>query len=436
MQHSDDSGDRPRAGEAPDRTERARAEQVRAARAARHRRWADLQVEEAMRRGDFEGLRGTGRPLDLSDRHDPNWWVKKLIAREKIDVASPPAIALRLEDERLDAVLDAEATEREVRRHVADFNRRVIDARRQLLGGPPVITALRDADEEVARWRARRDERRAAYAARQAEQAEQAASAARRRDGRRGGRRGVAARLRRRRGRDDRGRDEDGRSRVLVALAAGTATALAVGVGIAVSGSGGSPDGPATDAAAPAPTGEPASPPAASPSPPPDDTATPARTRCSQGRGPFRPTEVSIPGVDRAIEVVYPARLDSGIPGTPALTSEGKAQMAFDTANRIAPGAPEGNALFNAHTWPDGSALGNALLQDLRVGDALRVRGGDGRTQCYRLARRVQVPATVSGAQYYRRTGDPRMAIVVCSGDRDAAGNWSHRTLFFAAPVA
>ena len=42
-----------------------------------------------------------------------------------------------------------------------DFNARVIDARRQLQGGPPVITKTRDVDVELDRWR----ERRAAAAA-------------------------------------------------------------------------------------------------------------------------------------------------------------------------------------------------------------------------------------------------------------------------------
>ena len=51
-------------------------------------------------------------------------------------------------------------TEKQVRDMLADFNARVIDARRQLQGGPPVITKTRDVDAEVARW----NERRAARA--------------------------------------------------------------------------------------------------------------------------------------------------------------------------------------------------------------------------------------------------------------------------------
>jgi hypothetical protein len=46
-----------------------------------------------------------------------------------------------------------------VRRTVEDFNKRVVEARRQLQGGPPVVTKTRDVDEEVERWRGRLRER-------------------------------------------------------------------------------------------------------------------------------------------------------------------------------------------------------------------------------------------------------------------------------------
>jgi hypothetical protein len=48
-------------------------------------------------------------------------------------------------------------SERAVREILDDFNRRVTEARRQLRGGPPVVTALRDVDTEIARWQERRD---------------------------------------------------------------------------------------------------------------------------------------------------------------------------------------------------------------------------------------------------------------------------------------
>ena len=123
--------------------------------------WVDMQVRRAVERGDFDDLPGAGKPIrDLGSAHDPDWWVKRLVEREQITGVLPPALALRKEDAELDDALDRETTETGVRRVVGDFNRRVVEARRQLTGGPPVITPTRDEDAEVAAWRARRVERR------------------------------------------------------------------------------------------------------------------------------------------------------------------------------------------------------------------------------------------------------------------------------------
>jgi DnaJ-like protein len=123
--------------------------------------WVDLQVRKAMERGEFDNLPGAGKPIKgLGGTHDPDWWVKSLVEREQITGVLPPALALRKEDAELDALLDREGSEEGVRRAVQEFNRRVVDARRQLLGGPPVITPTRDEEAEVVAWRARRAERR------------------------------------------------------------------------------------------------------------------------------------------------------------------------------------------------------------------------------------------------------------------------------------
>ena len=139
-------------------------------------RWVDLQVQEAMRRGEFDDLPGAGKPLDLPDKHDPDWWVKQLIEREKITGIAPAAIGLRKEDAELDAVLDREASADGVRRVVTDFNARVVDARRQLTGGPPVVTPTRDVEAEVIRWQERRTARRQAARAAAAQAATQEAA--------------------------------------------------------------------------------------------------------------------------------------------------------------------------------------------------------------------------------------------------------------------
>jgi hypothetical protein len=118
---------------------------------------AEYLVRDAMAHGKFDNLKYAGKPIPgLAERYDPDWWVKGLIQRENISGLGPAAILLRTEDAELDAKLDAQYTEQQVRDMLEDFNRRVIDARRQLQGGPPVITKTRNVEEEVELWRRRR----------------------------------------------------------------------------------------------------------------------------------------------------------------------------------------------------------------------------------------------------------------------------------------
>lgn len=123
-------------------------------------------IRDAMAQGKFDNLQYAGKPIPgLGEPYDPEWWVKGLIQREQLSGLGPKAILLRTEDAELDAKLDAQFSEKQVREIVEDFNARVIDARRQLQGGPPVITKTRDAGVELERWRERRAARAAAAAA-------------------------------------------------------------------------------------------------------------------------------------------------------------------------------------------------------------------------------------------------------------------------------
>jgi hypothetical protein len=118
---------------------------------------ADYLIRDAMAQGKFDNLKYAGKPIPgLGEGYDPDWWVKGLIQRENITGLGPKAILLRAEDAELDARLAAQYSEKQVREVVEDFNARVVDARRQLQGGPPVVTKTRDLDVELQRWRARR----------------------------------------------------------------------------------------------------------------------------------------------------------------------------------------------------------------------------------------------------------------------------------------
>jgi hypothetical protein len=179
--------------------------------------------------------------------------------------------------------------------------------------------------------------------------------------------------------------------------------------------------------------------PSRSPTPTPTPTPAAATTTAAVGCGPvahpFRPRTIDVPGVARAVAVVTPPRLAGGVPGAPPLTTAGKRLFAWDREQGISPGDPAGNVLLNAHTWPDGSALGNRLLAGLQTGDRIVVAGPKERL-CYRVTERVEVLATVGLSRYYDTDGPPQLAIVVCSGRRTGPGVWTHRTIWFASPFA
>lgn len=117
--------------------------------------FADLQLRRAIERGEFDDLPGSGKPLNLSDRHDPDWWLKSLAAREGF-VLLPPSIQLRKDDLALDERLDSLPNEAAVRREVEQFNERVIRARYQLPAGPPLVTMPRDVQATVNAWAERK----------------------------------------------------------------------------------------------------------------------------------------------------------------------------------------------------------------------------------------------------------------------------------------
>lgn len=146
-------------GEEPDDADMA-AEPARPSTQAERSAYVENAIQQAIRRGEFDNLPGAGKPLEgLTGQHDPDWWIRRKIEREQLTGLGPPALTLRVENAQLEAHLDRLHREAEVREAVEDFNRRVIEARRQLLGGPPVVTPTRDAGDEIRAWRERREAR-------------------------------------------------------------------------------------------------------------------------------------------------------------------------------------------------------------------------------------------------------------------------------------
>ncbi|WP_210649867.1 class F sortase [Nocardioides sp. SYSU D00065] len=160
---------------------------------------------------------------------------------------------------------------------------------------------------------------------------------------------------------------------------------------------------------------------------------------CAHVDHEFRPTTLAVDGLVEPTRVLALGQDRHGVPKPPPLTERGKWQFAWDKAVGVSPGGSSGVVRLTAHTYPRAGsrppALGNLLLDRLRVGAVLEVSGASGERLCYRVTRRQQVRASGSLSGYYDTTGPSRLAILVCSGVRRGPGDWSHRTIWYAEPA-
>ncbi len=118
--------------------------------------WIERQIRQAQERGEFDNLPGAGRPLDLGDPDDPDWWIKAKLRREgDATGALPSALQLRKEAEGFPESLADVRTEAQVRELLDDFNRRVkLDRLRPAVGNlPPLLARTVDVEAMVEAWR-------------------------------------------------------------------------------------------------------------------------------------------------------------------------------------------------------------------------------------------------------------------------------------------
>jgi len=114
-------------------------------------------IREATERGEFDNLRGAGKPLDLGSPDDPDWWIKQKLRAEGLDGAGavPAVLSLRKEAAGFPESLREIRTEAGVRTVLEDDNDR---CRRDRLmprdpKTPPLVAPILDVDAMVARWR-------------------------------------------------------------------------------------------------------------------------------------------------------------------------------------------------------------------------------------------------------------------------------------------
>ncbi|MEV6970077.1 DUF1992 domain-containing protein [Hamadaea sp. NPDC051192] len=114
----------------------------------------DRQIREARERGDFDDLPGTGKPIPGAGEHyDEDWWLKSMVARENLGGLAPTSLKIRKAAEDILDEAVKKNSEQTVRQLVADLNKRIEQANRGLVDGPPVVIARIDVDEIVRDWR-------------------------------------------------------------------------------------------------------------------------------------------------------------------------------------------------------------------------------------------------------------------------------------------
>jgi len=117
--------------------------------------WLEEQIRQAREDGAFDDLAGAGKPLaDLGESYDPDWWVKKLVRRERVSVL-PPALELLRRVEAEVARIWTLRDEAEVRARVEALNAEIARTNARTAEGPPTRLAPLDVDAIVAEWRTR-----------------------------------------------------------------------------------------------------------------------------------------------------------------------------------------------------------------------------------------------------------------------------------------
>lgn len=160
-----------------------------------------------------------------------------------------------------------------------------------------------------------------------------------------------------------------------------------------------------------------------------------ATASCASTHGAFVPTQATIAHIGR-VHMVTVGNGPDGSMGTPPLTNAGKKWLAW--YNRSSkPGSGRGGVATDAHTWPDGSALGNALLRSVHQGDSIALTDSHGHRTCYRVTSRKEYPrsSTPMGTIIHGTGKGQTLSIVVCSGKRLGPGNWTDRTVWFAQAI-
>ena len=117
--------------------------------------WIEELIHNAHETGEFDDLEGAGKPIPgITDLYDPDWWVKKLVQRERVSIAPPSLELLRKVEVEMAKIL-ALRREPDVRARVAALNAEIARVNATAAAGPPTRLAPLDVEAIVEQWRRR-----------------------------------------------------------------------------------------------------------------------------------------------------------------------------------------------------------------------------------------------------------------------------------------
>lgn len=98
-------------------------------------------------------LEGAGEPIaDIDQPYDPDWWLKKLLKRERLEVV-PRAVEIRRQIEQELEEAWKSRNEGTLRRRLERLNTRIARWNATTVSGPPTTVAGVDVEAAVERWR-------------------------------------------------------------------------------------------------------------------------------------------------------------------------------------------------------------------------------------------------------------------------------------------
>lgn len=167
----------------------------------------------------------------------------------------------------------------------------------------------------------------------------------------------------------------------------------------------------------------------------PFETPTPTPKTCTTSDGGFVASSMKIEAYNMTSHVLSLGQDDNGAAAAPPKNDKNGTGW-YNRGPK--PGSDKGNIVLTIHTWHQGGALGNRLLNNTpAVGSKFVMSDAKGNQACYSYTGKKKI----SVADYdpnsdilYNDHGKPQIAIIVCD-DYAGPDDWRSRVIFYAEKV-